>query len=147
VRQLENLCHWLTVLAPAQWVRVEDLPPELRVAPPAMPEGSRAATMPESHGEIRGFAGAGAGEGLGEGTGESGAASPGWRRILELEVRDRLARGEDGILDTLQKDFESLVIRTALEHLRGRRVEAAGRLGLGRNTITRKIRELGLDGD
>jgi two-component system nitrogen regulation response regulator GlnG len=137
VRQLENLCHWLSVLAPAQWVRIEDLPPELQAhavspAPPAAAAGP--APVPGGGEPAR--------------RQDPGPDSAGaWTAALEQEVRRRLARGEAGILDQLQREFELRVIRTALEQLRGRRVEAAGRLGLGRNTITRKIRELGLDNE
>lgn len=55
------------------------------------------------------------------------------------------ASGESGVMARLTRIFEATLIRSALEHTRGRRVEAALRLGIGRNTITRKIQELGLD--
>jgi len=76
--------------------------------------------------------------------------APGWRQLLAAEVAARLASqsaaGESTMLmDRLTRDFEATVIATALRHTRGRRVEAAQRLGIGRNTITRKIGELGLD--
>jgi two-component system nitrogen regulation response regulator GlnG len=108
VRQLENLCHWLTVMAPAQNVEVNDLPPELR--------GAQAATS---------------------GDGD-------WQRALEREVALRLGRGESGINDPLTRQFESALITKALQHTGGRRIEAAQLLGIGRNTLTRKISELGL---
>jgi len=125
VRQLENLCHWLTVLAPAQWVRVEDFPPELRQVPaPVLQPGSAPGAAPA----------------------EAAALAPAdWRALLRTEVRRRLESGEADIMDVLSRDFESVVIGGALTHVRGRRIEAALRLGLGRNTITRKIRELRLD--
>jgi two-component system nitrogen regulation response regulator GlnG len=132
VRQLENLCHWLTVLAPAQWVRVEDFPVELR----------------QERGLIPGY------PGMETSTHEAASATvaaapvaPGadWRTNLRREVKRRLETGESGIIDDLTNDFESVVIGGALSHVRGRRIEAAARLGLGRNTITRKIRELKLD--
>ncbi len=116
VRQLENVCHWLTVMAPGQVVDVADLPPEIR-------------------GETPGGAGA-AGAG-----GEEGD----WRRALEREVAVRLARGESGIADALTRDFESALITRALAHTGGRRIEAATLLGIGRNTLTRKVQELRLD--
>ncbi|SPJ17750.1 fused DNA-binding response regulator in two-component regulatory system with GlnL: response regulator; sigma54 interaction protein [Burkholderiales bacterium] len=133
VRQLENLCHWLTVLAPAQWVRVEDFPLELRqerglVAGPLPAESAPVA-------EIHRAAAASA----------SAPAGSDWRATLRLEVKRLLESGESGIIDELTSDFESVVIGSALSHVRGRRIEAAARLGLGRNTITRKIRELKLD--
>jgi len=110
VRQLENICHWLTVMAPGQVVGVADLPAELR-------EQSAA------------------------------PAASNWRAALELEAQQRLARGETGILETLGKEFERALITKALERTGGRRIEAAALLGMGRNTITRKIAELGIDSD
>ncbi|MBC8023841.1 MAG: nitrogen regulation protein NR(I) [Burkholderiales bacterium] len=110
VRQLENVCHWLTVMAPGQVVDVKDLPPEVR------------------------------------GDGMTGNAEGGdWRRVLEREVASRLARGESDIADPLTRDFESVLISKALQHTGGRRIEAAGLLGIGRNTLTRKVQELKID--
>jgi two-component system nitrogen regulation response regulator GlnG len=108
VRQLENICHWLTVMAPGQVVGVADLPAELREHTVAAGTGS-------------------------------------WRTALEIEVQQRLARGETGILDALEREFERALISKALERTGGRRIEAAALLGMGRNTITRKIAELGID--
>jgi two-component system nitrogen regulation response regulator GlnG len=65
-----------------------------------------------------------------------------WRRSLEREVTARLARGESGIADPLTRDFETALIVKALQHTGGRRIEAAGLLGIGRNTLTRKVQEL-----
>jgi two-component system, NtrC family, nitrogen regulation response regulator GlnG len=110
VRQIENMCHWLTVMAPGQVVDVKDLPPEVR--------------------------GEGAGASLEDGD---------WRRVLEREVASRLARGESDIADALTRDFESVLISKALQHTGGRRIEAAGLLGIGRNTLTRKVQELKID--
>jgi two-component system nitrogen regulation response regulator GlnG len=106
VRQLENLCHWLTVMAPGQVVDTGDLPAEFR---------------------------------------DAGAAAMGdWLSALQQEAERRLARGEVGILDELGKQFERTLISQALRRTGGRRIEAAGLLGMGRNTITRKIQELGI---
>ena len=108
VRQLENVCHWLTVMAPAQTVEVLDLPPELR---------------------------------------ESSAVSTdqNWIVALQRQAEKALMRGETGLMDSLTRDFEKLLISTALKHTGGRRIEAATLLGIGRNTITRKIQELGIE--
>ena len=79
-------------------------------------------------------------------------ASPGgmpsgdWVTALEHLADQRLKRGEIGIIDSLTHQFEAALIKTALAHTGGRRVEAAHLLGLGRNTLTRKIQELGIDG-
>ena len=113
VRQLENICHWLTVMAPGQTIEPGDLPPEMKETPPASPGG-----MP-----------------CGD-----------WVTALEHLADQRLKRGEIGIIDNLTHQFEAALIKTALAHTGGRRVEAAHLLGLGRNTLTRKIQELGIDG-
>jgi len=105
VRQLENLCHWLTVMAPGQNIDIADLPPEMRSASPN---------------------------------------EQSWATVLGREVELALNRGESGIIDGLTRDFEKTLITKALAHTGGRRIEAANLLGLGRNTLTRKIQELGL---
>ena len=114
VRQLENLCHWITVMAPAQTVEVADLPADMRGS-----AGDKSAVPVDSN----------------------------WRRALEREVTASLARGEKEIFDGLNRSFEAALISKALEHTGGRRIEAATLLGIGRNTLTRKIQELGLGGD
>ena len=110
VRQLENLCHWLTVMAPGQAIGVADLPVEFRGEPVS------AGLAPASD----------------------------WIAALEQEVERRLARGETGVLDQLARQFERSLISRALARTGGRRIEAATLLGMGRNTITRKIQELGI---
>ena len=110
VRQLENLCHWLTVMAPSVTIEVKDLPVELR---------REAAT----------------------------ATVQGWVDVLEREVELRLSRGETSIMDDLARRFEKALIVKALAHTHGRRIEASQLLGLGRNTLTRKVQELGIDSD
>ena len=110
VRQLENLCHWLTVMAPSVGIEIKDLPPELR-AEAASP------------------------------------ASLNWQAVLEREVEALLNRGESGVMDGLLRQFEKTLIVKALAHTGGRRIEASQLLGLGRNTLTRKIQELKIEGD
>ncbi len=138
VRQLENLCHWLTVMAPAQVVEPKDLPPELMgtpvtgmvtetVAAPAAGNGIAPSASP----------------GVTDATTPS--ATPSWLTDLEREARRRLDSGEREVWDALTRQFEGCLIHTALDLTRGRRIEAAQRLGIGRNTITRKIQELGLE--
>jgi two-component system nitrogen regulation response regulator GlnG len=78
-------------------------------------------------------------------TAGSPTAIPGWLTDLERDVRQRLVAGEPAVWDALSKLFEARLIHTALEVTRGRRIEAAQRLGIGRNTITRKIQELKLE--
>ena len=68
-----------------------------------------------------------------------------WEAGLEAEAMELLAAGRHDVWDVLSKRFESRLILTALANTRGRRIEAAQKLGIGRNTITRKIQELGLE--
>jgi len=107
VRQLENLCHWLTVMAPGQTVEMADLPVELREQP-AFEVGQN------------------------------------WQEALANEADHLIAAAPGEVFDRLTRDFERTLIRRALAASGGRRVEAANLLGIGRNTITRKIQELGL---
>jgi two-component system nitrogen regulation response regulator GlnG len=109
VRQLENLCHWLTVMAPGQLVEIGDLPAELREA--------QAMTLATD-----------------------------WESGLAGEVDRLLASGVDNVHGRLAHSFERILISRALARTGGRRIEAALALGIGRNTITRKIAELGIDG-
>jgi len=221
VRQLENVCNWLTVMAPTQTISGRDLPPEILAArggagagagqqpastpasgsapgsaqsgamsyAPAHPGQAAAPGMPATLegvlGTQEGFspgtpgaAMAGSMSGAGEfpartdgGRGEVEAAPEGgpdalppWAELLAREAARQLAAGsasegavsgeatgsdqpveQSGVMARLTRIFEATMIRSALKHTRGRRVEAAQRLGIGRNTITRKIQELGLD--
>jgi two-component system nitrogen regulation response regulator GlnG len=142
VRQLENLCHWLTVMAPAQVVEAKDLPPELLGSatppPPVAPPGSADATIATTTAAASATATA-------TPPAMAEAPPPGWLADLARDARRRLEAGETGVWDTLTRQFESGLIHTALGLTRGRRIEAAQRLGIGRNTITRKIQELGLE--
>jgi two-component system, NtrC family, nitrogen regulation response regulator GlnG len=158
VRQLENVCHWLTVMAPAQAVAAKDLPPEFReeavLEVPAPPVHSTAEVATEAlAGPTHGAVG-GVGLDASRGIVVPSAGSPGsWADLLEQEVtlalaaqpRDASAAAESDLMDRLSREFESTVIRTALRHTRGRRIDAALRLGIGRNTITRKIQDLHLE--
>jgi two-component system nitrogen regulation response regulator GlnG len=108
VRQLENVSHYLTVMAPGQVVEVGDLPADLT-------------------------------QGRAEPSGGD------WLQGLAAEAGARLARGEAAILDDLTQAYEKTLIEVALRHTGGRRIEAAHLLGWGRNTLTRKIHELGMD--
>jgi two-component system nitrogen regulation response regulator GlnG len=136
VRQLENLCHWLTVMAPAQLVDVKDLPPEL---------GERAESAASA------AAGAKPADTAAVPAAPPAAAPPAlvggghWLADLERDARGLLEAGAPEVWDQLTRQFEGRLIQTALDVTRGRRIEAAQRLGIGRNTITRKIQELGLD--
>ncbi|MBS1218310.1 MAG: nitrogen regulation protein [Proteobacteria bacterium] len=108
VRQLENLCHWLTVMAPAVTIEIKDLPPEMRAE-------------------------------------TASAGTEDWVAALGREAEMRLHRGETGIMEELTHQFEKALILKALAQTGGRRIEAAQLLGLGRNTLTRKIQELKIE--
>ena len=145
VRQLENICHWLTVMAPAQVIEVKDLPPEV-VAMPAALESAESAegSQPALTGGV----------GLASPVTAASTSAPAqapaaqenvWEQLLEREALRLLAEDRNDVWDVLSRQFESRLIQTALSATRGRRIEAAQRLGIGRNTITRKIQELGID--
>jgi two-component system nitrogen regulation response regulator GlnG len=109
VRQLENCCRWLTVMASGQEIFPGDLPPELI--------------------ESR----------------KSGELNENWEHALKIWTDQQLAAGKAELLDLLIPKIESVVIRSAMERSGGRRQDAAKLLGWGRNTLARKIKELGLD--
>ena len=110
VRQLENACRWLTVMASGREVHIADLPPELLAT-------------------------------------EQGESSRGdWLELLRAWADSEVRRGNGRLLDTALPRFEAAMIETALMHTHGRRGEAAELLGWGRNTLTRKIKELELTG-
>ena len=149
VRQLENICHWLTVMAPAQVIEAKDLPPELQAAAdaqrtpgvePIAAPAAAAAFGPSSPPPISTSV-----PGNGEAGTAASAAAQGWERGLEAEALALLAAGRLDVWDALSRRFESRLILTALAATRGRRIEAAHKLGIGRNTITRKIQDLGLE--
>ena len=122
VRQLENLCNWLVVMAPSQHIRVTDLPEEVR---------NGEAEKLHKNCEVPG----------------STPAGGSWEELLKAEVKEMLKSQSPDLMKQLSDTFESIVIGTALEYTHGRRVDAATRLGIGRNTITRKIAELKLESE
>ncbi|WP_296946574.1 nitrogen regulation protein NR(I) [uncultured Massilia sp.] len=159
VRQLENLCNWITVMAPGQTVEVKDLPRDLTQAQPGAavnslsalpgPGSAAAVAMPAPsagplHNGADGVALQGVMPGLMSALAPAGA--DGWIGLLELQAARMLSEGQVEVMDVLGRQFESALIRTALKHTHGRKNDAAIRLGIGRNTITRKIAELGIDG-
>jgi len=137
VRQLENLCHWLTVMAPAQMIEPKDLPPEVLAEGPARPPLD--AARPASPAAVE------ASTLVGGGTPLSNLSVDAWLIQLASEARRLLEAGVPDVWGHLTRQFEGRLIHVALENTRGRRIEAAQKLGIGRNTITRKIQELGLD--
>jgi two-component system nitrogen regulation response regulator GlnG len=146
VRQVENICHWLTVMTPAQLIEPKDLPPEVSAAVAASqeraPPGSQAPDLDSVAGDevlVSTLPAAGSPERLAQAVPED------WELGLEAQARTLLASGRQDVWDELTRRFEARVILAALAVTRGRRIEAAQKLGIGRNTITRKIQELGLD--
>lgn len=126
VRELENLCHWLTVMTPSNVIGLDDLPkdpPNQSKQQPIIAQGDVIAS--------------------GTNITRSGVAD--WESGLSRLAVKMLQDGDKEVYEVLCSKFEKVVIQAALEVTRGRRVEAAQRLGIGRNTITRKLQELGLD--
>ena len=122
VRQLENLCNWLVVMAPSQHIRVTDLPEEIRRGEAEKIHKNSEVSSEETLGGS-------------------------WEELLKAEVKEMLKSQSPYLMKQLSDTFESIVIGTALEYTHGRRVDAATRLGIGRNTITRKIAELKLESE
>jgi two-component system nitrogen regulation response regulator GlnG len=143
VRQLENLCNWITVMAPGQTVEVKDLPRDLTQGQP-LPSTLQ---DPALAGGQLGAPAASTAPGAASMPAPAAPMSPeGWIALLELQAAGMLSAGQMDVMDTLGRQFESALIKTALKHTHGRKNDAAMRLGIGRNTITRKIGELGIDG-
>ena len=111
VRQLENTCRWITVMASGREVHIDDLPPELLSQP------------------------------------QENAPAANWEQGLRQWADQALVRGQSSLLDSAVPAFERIMIETALKHTAGRRRDAAVLLGWGRNTLTRKIKELGMKVD
>ena len=143
VRQLENICHWLTVMAPAQMIEAKDLPPEVLspvaessvaenltgIEPAHFKEPTQSTSSPNAPASLINL-----------------GAHAGWESALEVEALQLLGTDRQDVWDVLTRRFESLLIQAALATTRGRRIEAAVKLGIGRNTITRKIQELHIEG-
>lgn len=115
VRQLENLCNYLTVMAPSQVIEVEDLPAEF--TEPKVTESAGKAPFPEG---------------------------ANWKSALREEASQALEAGKSNVMDSLTRDFETVLYRAALDQTHGKRILAAKKLGVGRNTLTRKLKELGI---
>ena len=116
VRQLDNVCRWLTVMTPTQLVNEADLPPDVRERPN---DGAAASS-------------ATAGGVIGTNT---------WQELLRIAVRQGLNDQVPAVMLKLQDQFEQTVINEALKYTHNHRQKAAQLLGIGRNTITRKVRD------
>ncbi|MGH8541769.1 MAG: sigma-54 interaction domain-containing protein [Stenotrophobium sp.] len=136
VRQMENIARWLTVMAPGQDIHTQDLPPELR------PAGSAKTTLavpPESRREPKSELE------LASAATQAAMPSGDWPELLRLWAEQQFESGANDVLGTATPQFERALIEVALKACHGQRQEAARRLGWGRNTLTRKIKELGMD--
>lgn len=173
VRQLENMANWLTVMAPSQLVSAKDLPSEVQQYLPKMFPEVRAMPLPIMSAPEPSTPSLSAvvGEMMPTPSAmpvpypsydapvsrsievQASLANGAWEDILAKEVSDLLAAqpisdrdsGESDLMNGLARRFESTVIKQALKQTRGRRIDAALRLGIGRNTITRKIQELKIE--
>ena len=158
VRQLENICHWLTVMAPSQVIEAKDLPPEVQtsvhttsavelhwseavaaVVPPAtvpLVAAHAAAPIVATHSALNGSS---------FDVHTSTAPTDNWEQGMYKVAQELLATDRTDVWDEMTRRFESHLIQAALASSKGRRIDAAHKLGIGRNTITRKIQELGLE--
>jgi two-component system nitrogen regulation response regulator GlnG len=181
VRQLENFCHWLTVMAPGQSIGPNDLPPELLANEMALPETLASTAYKQTKDTERFdanqhdanqhdattflvesnqanppavFVGASSLQNNAEQltsiqTGVAAVIGYGsnWAEPLSIKAEALLRSDSTDIWGELSREFDQILIEAALKVCKGRRVEAANRLGMGRNTITRKLRELNIDSD
>jgi len=120
VRQLENVCRWLTVMAPGREIHISDLPPELLSVPRSTPVNTELGNPPAAETEGN------------------------WAEQLGLWASDSLESGQQHILKSAVPMFETTLIETALKFTQGRKKDAAELLGWGRNTLTRKLKDLNL---
>lgn len=109
VRQLENICYWLTLMSPTQNIKVEDLPSEVK-----------------------------------DYEAEEVEASSNWEQGLAAWLKGLSENKDSDLLDIVGPKLDKILIQTALEKTNGRKNEAAVLLGWGRNTLSKKIKELGL---
>jgi len=118
VRQLENICRWLTVMASGREIHLNDLPPEL------LHEYNTHNSMVD---------------------GSQSTDNTDWELSLKNSINKKIKEGQRNIAKQIIPLTESILIKTALEHTQGHRHEAANLLGYGRNTLTRKIKELAIE--
>jgi two-component system, NtrC family, nitrogen regulation response regulator GlnG len=111
IRQLRNICHWLTVMSPGKEIGVSDLPAEILK--------ENIYNKPSSN----------------------------WEDNLELVIQNDILNNESNIYDSYIEKFERILIKSTLKHCHGKKIKAAQILGIGRNTITRKIKDLDISKD
>jgi two-component system, NtrC family, nitrogen regulation response regulator GlnG len=133
VRQLENVCHWLTVMAPGQLIETKDLPPEM-LAVPSDADALSGIQPSKSDAPV-----------TLQPTTDMALPSAPWEEAVQALTLKMLEAKTKDVWNLLCQRFETAMIEAALIHTDGRKVEAANKLGMGRNTMTRKIQELGLE--
>ena len=149
VRQLENICHWLTVMAPSQVIEPKDLPPEVQqttasaypLSPPEVLQSVRPEVAVRSE-HVDAFHYKGLPQTQPER--DMTANDVNWEQGMYQVAQELLATDRTDVWDEMTRRFETHLIQAALDSSKGRRIDAAHKLGIGRNTITRKIQELGL---
>jgi two-component system, NtrC family, nitrogen regulation response regulator GlnG len=143
VRQLENICHWLTVMAPSQVIEAKDLPPEVQTSAPLSSVAIRPSTeLPHQVTELQQAERDIVAQDV---RSISIAYNDHWEQGMYKVAQELLATDRTDVWDEMTRRFESQLIQAALASSKGRRIDAAHKLGIGRNTITRKIQELGLE--
>ncbi|MGP5201269.1 sigma 54-interacting transcriptional regulator [Psychrobacter aquimaris] len=134
VRQLENVCLWLTVMATGDTVMVDDLPPELLDNLSSDLEAYQEQSLPSQamiqNDQIR-----------------SHSHSLSWQQALAAWAEQSLQTGETDILQTATPEFERVLLTAALNHSGGKKIAAANLLGWGRNTLTRKLQQLDISSE
>jgi two-component system nitrogen regulation response regulator GlnG len=146
VRQLENICHWLTVMAPSQVIEPKDLPPEVQTSEPhhsigrpdLLEESLQTIQQVQPERELAAEDRVNAMSIAVAGNAEN------WEQGMYKVAQELLATDRTDVWDEMTRRFETHLIQAALASSKGRRIDAAHKLGIGRNTITRKIQELGL---
>ena len=109
IRQLRNICHWLTVMSPGKEIGVSDLPAEI--------------LKENIYNKL----------------------SNNWEESLRLVFENDISSKIPNLYDLYIQKIESIIIKASLDHCSGKKINAAQMLGIGRNTITRKIKELGIN--
>ena len=144
VRQLENVCLWLTVMATGDTVMATDLPPELLENTPldseldqehdSSPQANTENPQLQNKDDLNNYSQ--------NNQVTQAPASLSWQKALAIWAEQSLNTGETDILQTATPEFERVLLTAALNHSGGKKIEAASLLGWGRNTLTRKLQQL-----
>ena len=145
VRQLENVCLWLTVMATGDTVMVEDLPPELLETIPSLqkPRSQQNLSVKEATQNQQYSDGAySPNQNKQNNQASQTNENQSWQQALTIWAEQSLQTGETDILQTATPEFERVLLKAALNHSGGKKIAAANLLGWGRNTLTRKLQQL-----